>query len=75
MSRLSIKRKWIKICKIKSGKILPDEYKEEVKKYYSILKDQYADNKKLHFDNAAAKVQERVVTLDYFFGIDNIKNS
>lgn len=59
----------------KVWKILPDEYKEEVKKYYSILKDQYADNKKLHFDNAAAKVQERVVTLDYFFGIDNIKNS
>lgn len=51
---------------------LPAEFKEEVKKYYQTLKDQYKDYDRLHFMNAKAKVQERIVALNYFFGIHNL---
>lgn len=52
--------------------ILPKEFKEEVKKYYQTLHEQHKEYDRLHFDNARAKVQERIVTLEYFFGIHNL---
>ena len=52
--------------------VLPKEFKEEVKKYYRTLHEQYKDYDGLHLENAKAKVQERIVTLEYSFGIDNL---
>lgn len=52
--------------------ILPKEFKEEVKKYYQTLHDQYKDYAGLHFANAKAKVKERMATLEYFFGKHNL---
>ena len=52
--------------------VLPKEFKEEVKKYYKTLHEQYIDYAGLHLENAKAKVQERIVTLEYFFGIHNL---
>lgn len=54
--------------------ILPKEFKGEVKKYYQTLREQHKEYDKLHFDNARAKVQERIVTLEYFFGERNINS-
>ena len=51
---------------------LPKEFKEEVKKYYRTLHEQYKDYDGLNFVNAKAKVKERVVTLQYFFGEHNL---
>lgn len=51
---------------------LPKEFKEEVKKYYQTLHERHKEYDRLHFDNARAKVQERIVTLEYFFGIHNL---
>lgn len=52
--------------------VLPKEFKEEVKKYYQTLQDQYKDFDRLHLENAKAKVQERIVILKYFFGYHNL---
>lgn len=52
--------------------VLPKEFKEEVKKYYHTLHEQYLDYAGLHFDNAKAKVKERIVTLEHFFGVHNL---
>lgn len=52
--------------------LLPKEFKEEVKKYYCTLQEQYKDYDGLHFQNAKAKVQERIVTVEYFFGKHNL---
>lgn len=43
-----------------------------MKKYYRILHEQHKEYDKLHFDNARAKVQERIVTLEYLFGKHNL---
>ena len=51
---------------------LPKEFKKEVKKYYRILHEQYKEYDGLHFENARAKVQERIVVLQYFFGEHNL---
>lgn len=51
---------------------LPKEFKEEVKKYYHTLHEQCKDYDGLHLENAKAKVQERIVTLEYFFGKHNL---
>lgn len=56
----------------KAWACLPREFKEEVKKYHRILHEQHKEYDKLHFDNARAKVQERIVTLEYFFGKHNL---
>lgn len=53
-------------------KTLPAEFKEEVKKYYRTLHEQYKEYDGLHFETAIAKVQERIVTLEYFFGDHNL---
>lgn len=52
--------------------VLPKEFKEEVKKYYRTLHEQYKEYDGLHFETAKAKVQERIVTLQYFFGHHNL---
>lgn len=52
--------------------VLPKEFKEEVKKYYRTLHEQYKDYDGLHFETAKAKVQERIVALQYFFGPHNL---
>lgn len=52
--------------------ILPKEFKEEVKKVYQKLQEQRKECDRLHFDNARAKVQERIVILQYFFGEHNL---
>lgn len=64
MNKELIDRVW-KYC-------LPKEFKEEVKKYYCTLHEQYKDYDGLHFQNAKAKVQERIVTVEYFFGKHNL---
>lgn len=51
---------------------LPKEFREEVKKYYRTLHEQYKEYDGLHFETAIAKVQERIVTLEYFFGGHNL---
>lgn len=52
--------------------LLPKEFKKEVKKYYHTLHEQYIDYAGFHLENAKAKVQERITTLEYFFGIHNL---
>lgn len=52
--------------------VLPKEFKEEVKKYYRTLHEQYKDYDGLHFETAKAKVQERIVALQYSFGPHNL---
>lgn len=52
--------------------VLPKEFKEEVKKYYRTLHEQYKEYDGLHFETAIAKVQERIVTIEYFFGGHNL---
>lgn len=51
---------------------LPAEFCREVKKYYRILHEQYKEYDGLHFETAKAKVQERIVALQYFFGLHNL---
>lgn len=51
---------------------LPEEFNEEVKKYYGTLHEQYKDYDGLHLENAKSKVQERIVTLEYLFNKHNL---
>lgn len=53
---------------------MPREFREAAKKYYHTLHEQYKDYEGLHFQNAKAKVQERMVTLNYFFGLHNLSS-
>ena len=50
--------------------ILPDEFKEEVKDCYKTVKAQYREN--FHLELEAALIRERIIMLEYFFGILNL---
>ena len=50
--------------------ILPKEFKEEVKDCYKTAKAQYKEN--FHLEVEAALIRERIIMLEYFFGIHNL---
>jgi len=51
---------------------LPEEVRHKMSTYFKQLLEQYKDYESLNFRNASAKVKERIVTLDYFFGKHNL---
>ena len=50
--------------------LLPKEFKEEVKDCYKTAKAQHKEN--FHLEVEAALIRERIIMLEYFFGIHNI---